>query len=602
VTEVQQGPEAMNPAASQSTSAEWFRIARRFAPYRWRLCWAAVLVVTSVTLSMIAPLLLQRVINDALPSHDTRLLIALCSAMIVSGVLSSGIYVALNYVTNSIGQHVVDQLRIEVYSRVQRLPLEFFSAEPNSEIQARMTSDIGGISDILTYAAQGALAGIVSLLAAGLVMFILSWPLALTSLFLACALNLLNNRFSARRRTLATERQDRIGEMLGLVGEQLSMSGIILGRTLLRANRQRSSFVNVSGQIADLTRRQRLIGGTARAVIGVTLACLPPTVYILSGTLVPGLSLGTVVVLATMQTRLSGPIQELLSLSGSMQGSMAMFQRIFAYLDMRPAVPEDTGLIVESKSRDRTPIHARDISYSYPAATRVALTDINIDISPGSTTLIVGETGSGKSTLALILAGLLAPACGTIEVDGTPRSTFELWPYVTLVPQETAIFNTTIRDNLLFARPDATEPELLDAIMAAQLGKLISRLPDGIETMVGDNGHQLSGGERQRLAIARALLSRSPILIADEATSALDAATAAAVHQSLRAHYHHGALVLIAHRVPDLEDSDTIVVLQDGRIVERRSGAEMMRNNTTASLISGPRRDRHQTLESSNGN
>jgi ATP-binding cassette subfamily B protein len=558
---------AQREGGGQSTWAAWRRIAGRFAPYRWLLLASAVLILVAVALTMLVPLLLLHVINE-LAHHETRLLALLCSGMIVAGILASVLMVAMTALTNSVGQRVVHGLRLDVYDRLQGMPLAFFAAEPNSEIQARMASDIGGISDVVTFTSQGMLSAAASLLAACLVMLILSWPLALVSLALAAALNVLNQRFNTRRRDLATQRQDRVSALLALVGEHLTLSGVILGRTMQRSADQRSRFEDVSQQIGDLTYQQRLAGSTARALIGMALACLPPTIYLLAGTMIPGLSIGTVVVLAAMQTRLSGPIQQLLSLSGTAQSSMAMFERVFAYLDMEPVLPPATSARPRLEPARPVSMRVSGVSHRYESSGRMTLADVSLDFPAGSTTLIAGPTGSSKTTLALILAGLLAPSAGNVEVDGRPVSGRELWPHVTLLAQETAIFNATVRENLLFARPDATEAQLREVIAAAQLSHLIAALPQALDTTVGDNGHQLSGGERQRLALAQAMLAPGSVLITDEATSALDSETADAVYQALREFCRGQTLVMIAHRIPALYPSDQVVVLAGGRVTE----------------------------------
>jgi ATP-binding cassette, subfamily B, bacterial len=561
------------PARQMAGRGSWTairKVAKRFQPHRWRLVASTLLVIVSVALNMLWPLLLRQVINDALPRHRTGLLAALCLAMIIAGAMSALLMLAQGAVANSLGQSVVHGLRADVYDRVQNMPLEVLSGEANSDIQAVLASDIGGISDIITFTAQGTLGAVVSLLAASLVMLVLSWPLALASLALAVALNMANARFSRKRNRLARARQEKVADMLRAVGEDLTMPGVLLGRTLGRSAAQRQKFLAVSAEIAALTQRQRLAGGSARALTGLTFACMPPVIYWLSGTWVPGLSLGTAVVLSTMQLRLSGPIQQLISLNGEFQASLAMFERIFAYLDLDfPPVrlrvyPADAGALKIAQSPGV--LRARGLSFRYPAAGREAISDIHLSLHPGTTTVIAGTSGSGKSTLALIMSGLMTPTSGVIDLDGVPVPHSVLQETVTLLAQEGATFNTTLRDNLLFAKPDASETELLEAVTDASLGELVGRLPDGLDTIVGERGYQLSGGERQRISIARALLVPSPVLVADEATSALDIRTAESVHRALRE--RAGTLLIIAHRLPRLADDDQVVLLERGRIAE----------------------------------
>jgi ATP-binding cassette subfamily B protein len=568
-----------NPSPSRDGPKIWPRVAARFRGYRWMLYGTAGLVIVSVGLNMASPLLLREVIDNALPRHNTRMLIAFCGAMIVSGALASGVAVTLNAMSNWVGQQVIHGLRQDLYNRIQCMPLDFFATESPAEIQARMASDIGGISDIITFTGTSTLTAVVSLLAATLVMLVLSWPLALFCLVLAVGLSMFNRRFTLRRRDLAERRQEQMGVLLKLVDDHLTLSGIILGRTFLRYSMQRSRFRATSRQIADLTYRQRVAGSTARGVIVLTMSSLPPLIYLLAGTAVRGLSLGTAVVMVTLQLRLTGPIQQLLALNGRLQSSQAMFRRIFDYLDLAPAVTLEDG--VPGQSASPAVLRACGIGHRYPHSQRAALTAMDIELRPGSTTLITGHTGSGKSTLALILAGLVEPTSGTVQTAGdTDRwhavSCHELWQQVTLVPQETAMFNASIRENLLFARPDATDAQLMQAANAMQIGGFIASLPDRLNTMVGEHGYQLSGGERQRLALTRATLAHSRFLITDEATSALDGPTANAVHEELRDLCQDRALVIIAHRIPPMAWDDQVIVIHQGRIAYRGKHGELI--------------------------
>lgn len=578
-TEASTEPDvSMKPAASTKPDAHvpvTRRILGLLSPYRWRLAGAATLIILTVGLNVTGPLMLRTIINQALPGRDTRLLVLLCSGMVVVGVVTNLASIAQNAVLHKVIQSVVHRLRIDLFGRMQAMPLEFFSEESNSSIQSRLASDIGGIGDSSGLLLAGTLQAVVNLIATGTVMVLLSWPLAVVSVVLAAALSLVNLRFNDKRRQLWEDRQGSVGEMLRLVGEDLALPGVILGRTFGAHRRQRQRFDAVSATISNLSYRQRMAGSSANALIGTTMAALPPLIYLLAGSAFPGLSLGTVVVLATMQTRLSTPIQYLLGINGSVQGVKVSLGRVFDFLDLEPAIelPDEPDAPIADRSAH---LAAKGLDFTYRTAEgRGSLSGVTVDFEAGSTTLVVGTTGAGKSTLALALAGLVEPAGGVIELDGRPVGPDGLWPAVTLVSQDAAVFNDTIRANLLLASPDATDAELDRALALVELADKVAGLTDGLDTTVGERGYQLSGGERQRLALARALLGRSPVLVVDEATSALDGVTAAKLHSTLREHCRGRTLITIAHRIPAMRPGDRVIAMADGRIAEQGRHSEL---------------------------
>ncbi|SCE72307.1 ABC transporter ATP-binding protein [Micromonospora chokoriensis] len=539
------------------------RVAMRYRPYRWHTVGSGLLVLITVGMSTAAPLLLQRIIDDALPRHDTTLLAVLCGLMMALGLVGSLLGVAETALTNWTGQRVAARLRVDVYDRARAQPLRFYSEQGQAQIQARLVSDIDGIDRFLTSTVHQALSALTALVAVGIAMIILSWPLALVSLALTALLSLFNNRFARRRRLLFRQRQRLLTTVLRYVSEDLSLSGVLLGRTLRRTRTQRDRFVEVAEDIRDVTFRQRIAGMSAYTVIGVSFACVPPLIFWAYGTFTPTVSVGAVVVLVMLQTRLSQPIQSLLRLSGGVQASVVMFERVLEYLDMD--APERDVAPVRRTPAGPAEVRLRGVSCRYPGSPAPALAGVDLDFPAGSVTVVTGHTGSGKSTLGLVLAGLLSPDTGTVRVDGgsaLPRAA------ATLIPQHTALLHGTIRDNLLFARDGVSQAELDRVLDTVRLGSLITASRHGWDTSIGENGLQLSGGERQRLGIARALLADCRLLVVDEATSALDQHTADRVTEALREHCRDKTLVLIAHRLPRLEPQDRVIVLDRGRVAE----------------------------------
>lgn len=562
----------MKPRHRQATTwAIIRRMASYFRPYRLQVGCSLTLVLLECGLGMAGPLLLQRLIDQALPQRDAEQLLLLSGAMIGVGVLSSGLGVVEITLTNWIGQRVVSDLRLEVYDHAHRQPLEFYSDQGETQIQARLVSDIEGVDRLLTGTAQSALAAATSLIIAVGVMLALSWPLAIFSLVLAFGLSLLNNRFSRQRRVLGKRRQEQLTTLMEHVAQDLSLAGVILGRTLGRTGRQRLHFTEISAQVCATTLRQRFVGTVALAIISTAYAAIPPVIYLLAGSVLPGLSIGTVVVLVILQMRLAAPLQSLLSLSGALQASVAMFERVLDYLDLGT---HDVGTATPGALTHG--VRLRNLSHRYAGAPRLVLGGVSLDLTPGSCTLIAGGSGSGKSTLGLILSGLTQQCGGSVTTPGgrvlTPA---ELRAAVTLVPQHTLLLKGSVRDNLCFVRDDVTEQEMEEALALVQLDALIARLPYGLDTSVGRDGYQLSGGERQRLALARALLAPGELLVLDEATSALDNLTAEYLHRALRARCADRILLLIAHRIPLLEPEDRVLVMEGGRVVERGTHAEL---------------------------
>ncbi|MGW4959869.1 ABC transporter ATP-binding protein [Nonomuraea sp. NPDC004186] len=532
-----------------------------------------LIVVISVPFGVVNPLLTRMVIDRGLLQGDITLLTLLCGLMIVLGIVNSALAVGNVALTNSIGQQVTATLRAAVYGRAQAQELDFYTEENTSEVQMRLVSDIDGVDRFVTNTVQQALAASTALAATGIAMLVLSWPLALLSFAMAYLLALLNHRFAKKRKDLARERQLHLTSVLRFTAEDLSLGGVILGRTLHRTGWQLERFIDVCRQLREVTVRQRVVGAVAYVIIGASFACVPPLVFWLSGTAVTGLSIGTVIVIVMLQMQLSSPIQSLLQLSSGLHVALAKFERVIEYLDL-PA-PWAAGGGPAPTSSAGVSVTLRGVGHHYGAGERSILNGIDLELPSGSVTIVRGRTGSGKTTLGLIVAGLLRPAEGVVHVEGADGA--KLRDVATIVPQHTTLFDASIRENLMYARDDVTEEDIVRAIAAVRLDDLVAKLPHGIDTPIGQEGHQLSGGERQRLAVARALLARWQVLVVDEVTSALDGVTSDEVYDALRTYCRGRTLMIIAHRLPRMRDADRVVEMAHGRILEshgrRTSGA-----------------------------
>lgn len=545
----------------------WPVVKRMFGWFRPYWVWATgngALTLLMVPLGIMPVLLIRELLDTALPEQDLRLLTLLCGLMLGAGLLNSALRILTVFLSNAIGQRVSEDLRTTVYERAGSQPLDHYTSESVSEAQSRLVSDINGIDKFVTGTLYQVLTSVTTLLVVALAMFVVSWPLAVLSLSMAGALAWLNQRFARKRRALARQRQRRMASVLKHTQESLTLDGVVLGRTLRRTGGQRLRFAELCASIRDLTIRQRTIGASANFFIGVSFASLPPLVFWVVGNpnLGTSMTVGSVVVVVMLQTYLTGPIESLLRLNGSFQAAMAQFERIIHYLDL----PGSEGTSPQTRENGPEPSHGahvcmEEVEYRYAGAGGTALSGVRLDLPSGSTTVVMGPTGSGKSSLALLLSGLVTPSTGDVHCD-----VGELRDVATLVSQQTFLLDASLRDNLAFTRDDVEEARMWEVLDVACLGSLVRALPKGLDTPVGQNGHQLSGGERQRLALARALLEPSPLLILDEATSALDAGTARTVHTSLRRYCAGRTLVIVTHHRPDLHPGDRLAYVMEGRV------------------------------------
>jgi ATP-binding cassette, subfamily B, bacterial len=557
------------------------RIARLFKPYRARLTTVLALIGLSAGLSMISPFLLREVLDRAIPERDTGLLTGLVAGMVAISIATGALGVAQTWLSNLVGQRVMHDLRAAVYRHLQRLSLAFFTRTRTGEVQSRIANDIGGVQNVVTSTATSIVSSVTTVLATIAAMFALDWRLAAFSLALLPFFVWLTRRVGRERKRITSERQGRLADMSSLVEESLSVSGILLGKTMGRAPELAERFTRESADLADLEVRSRMAGRWRMASVQMAFSIMPALVYWFAGyTIAQGnaaISIGTVVAFTTLQTRLFFPLQSLLSVGIDIQTSLALFHRIFEYLDLEVDIAEREDPV----ELDATVSELRfeSVSFGYDPDGQPTLDAIDLVVPAGTTTAIVGETGSGKTTLGYLVARLYDTTAGRIAIDGVDvrdLSFASLARSVGLVSQETYLFHATVRENLRFAKPDATDEELEDAARAAQIHDLIASLPEGYDTVVGERGYRFSGGEKQRIAIARTVLRNPPVLVLDEATSALDNETERAVQEALDRLAEGRTTLAIAHRLSTIRHADEIVVLDGGRIVERGTHAELL--------------------------
>ena len=566
------------PADPAVRKANFRRIVSLFRPYRARLSAVSALIVLSAGLGVVSPFLLREVLDVAIPDENVGLLTALVAGMVAIPIVTGALGVWQTLLSNQVGQAVMHDLRTQVYRHLQRLSLAFFTRTRTGEVQSRIANDIGGIETVVTSTATSVLSNVTTVLATVVAMLLLDWRLAAFALALLPLFVWLTKRVGEQRKKVTAERQASLADVSSIVQESLSVSGILLGKTMGRTDDLAQRFERESGRLAELEVRSRMTGRWMMASIQTTFAIMPALVYWFAGfTIAQGsetITIGTLVAFTTLQARLFFPIGSLLGVQLEVQSSLALFDRIFEYLDHRVEIVEGERVLDEPVGE----VRLENVWFRYDDAAWT-LQDVSFSVPPGTKTALVGETGSGKTTCAYLVARLYDATQGTVTIDGVDVRdlTFaSLAGAVGVVSQETYLFHASVRENLRFAKPDATDEEVEEAARAGQIHDLIASLPDGYETVVGERGYRFSGGEKQRIAIARTILRNPPILVLDEATSALDTQTERAVQAALERLAEGRTVIAIAHRLSTVRDADQIVVLDHGRIVERGTHDELL--------------------------
>jgi ATP-binding cassette, subfamily B, bacterial len=584
------GPRLKDIAASPVSLR---RVAALFRPYRVRLGGLLTLIFIAAGLGVISPFLLRRIIDSALPNKDTHELVLLVAGMIALSIITGALGVAQTWISNIVGQQVMHDLRAAVYAHLQRMSLAFFTRTRTGEVQSRIANDIGGIDNVVTSTATSIVQNVTTVVAVVVAMVLLSWELAAFTLVLLPFFVWLTRRVGEERKRITSVRQGRLADISTLVEESLSVSGILLGKTMGRSPELVERFKGESRGLADLEVRARMAGRWRMASVQISFAVMPALVYLFAGLDAAhgghAVSIGTVVAFTTLQTRVLFPIQSLLSVGIEVQTSLALFGRIFEYLDLPVDIAEaPDARVLEGVRGD---VALRDICFRYGEDVPWTLQGIDAEVPAGTRTAIVGETGSGKTTMAYLVARLYEPERGSVEIDGVDIrevTLASLAATVGLVSQETYLFHASIRENLRFACAGASDAEIEEAARAAQIHGLIASLPEGYDTMVGERGYRFSGGEKQRIAIARTVLRNPPVLILDEATSALDTETERAVQVALDELAKGRTTIAIAHRLSTIRDADQILVLDQGHLVERGTHEELVElGGRYAALLAG---------------
>ena len=581
------------------------RTIRLFRPYRFQVVSVAVLILVTASIGVINPLLIRTVFDSGLfPSSggpDLQLLWILAAVMTSIAIANGIMGVIQTYMTNHVGQSVMRDLRDSVYAHLQGMSLGFFTSTRTGEIQSRISNDVGGIQAVVTSTLTDTLSNTVIFLSTLVAMLILSWQLTIVAVATVPFFFALTKYVGKKRRAVTSEAQRSMAEVTAITQETLSVSGIMLAKLFGRQTQEMANFHRHNQELSDLAVRQQMIGHSFFAVVMTFLSISPAFIYLLAGYMMsgsgsPAVTAGTIIAFTTLQSRLYFPVGRLLQVSVELQSSFALFERIYGYLDLKQDIvdsPDASPLDLERVSGGITFDSVRvnyARSYGEPSdenseqeleeESRLwALDGVSLNIPPGQLAAFVGPSGAGKTTLAYLVPRLYDVTEGSVSIDGTDVREIrqvDLAAVIGFVTQDSYLFHDTMEKNLLYARPEASRDEMIEAAKAAFIHDRIMEMPEGYDTFVGERGFRLSGGERQRLSIARVILHQPRVLILDEATSALDTASERYVQSALQPLMRDRTTMVIAHRLSTIIAADVIYVVDRGRIVEHGPHDELL--------------------------
>jgi ATP-binding cassette subfamily B protein len=586
------------------------RVVATFRPYRRQVGWVAAAIVATSGLGVVNPLLIKKIFDQALfgnppgdcagtPCPQLPTLYGYVALMVLIPIVTGAIGVGQTYLANLVGLRVMQDLRNALYRHLQAMPLRFFTTTRTGEIQSRLANDVGGVQSVVTDTASSILSNVVVIASTLIAMGLLSWQLTVLSLSMLPFFLWLTARVGRARREVAASTQKTLADLTAVTEETLSVSGILLSKAFGRQAYEIERFRGENERLTGLQIRQTMIGRSFFAIVGTFFSITPALVYLVAGWVIDGnpatsITAGTIVAFTTLQSRLFFPIGSMLQVSTEVQSSFALFDRIFEYLDMPHEIRDAPDALRLSPADVRGGVRFRDVRFRYEGgavdtpvspgdeprdAREWTLDGVDLEVPPGQLAALVGPSGAGKTTMTYLIPRFYDVQEGSVEIDGVDVRRIaldSLGEAIGMVTQETYLFHDTVRRNLLYGKPDATEDELEAAARAANIHDRIVELPEGFDTVVGERGYKLSGGEKQRLAIARVILKDPRILILDEATSSLDTTSERLVQAALVPLMRGRTTIAIAHRLSTILSADVIFVLDRGRVVERGTHADLL--------------------------
>lgn len=568
------------------------RVVGLFRPYIGRIIITGILVVVGAAIAVIPPLIVQRIFDDALFPVDgggpeIGLLIRLVLVMVGLFLVSAALGVGQTWLTSTVGNSVTGDLRVRLFEHLQAMELGFFTRTKTGVIQSRLQNDVGGVSGVLTNTVTSILGNVVTVIASLVAMILIDWRLTLIAVVLMPFLIIVQRKVGQVRARIAGETQESLSELTSITQETLSVSGMLLSKSFNRQRAESQRYQKENRNQVKLQVRRAMSGQGFFAVVQVLMASVPAVIYLVSGYLIAGgegaITAGTVVAFTTVQARLLQPLMGLMRVSLDLQTSQALFARIFEYLDLVPEIEDSPEAItVDEAPGPRGGVEFRDVVFRYPDAapdSRPTLQGVSFVAEPGQHVAFVGPSGAGKTTVLYLAPRLYEAHGGAVLFAGADVRTLtqeSIIDDVGIVSQETYLFHATIRENLMYAKPGASEDELIAACTAANIHHIIAGFEHGYDTVVGERGYRLSGGEKQRIAIARVLLKDPPVLLLDEATSALDTVSERVVQEALDEAARGRTTISIAHRLSTVMGADVIHVLEAGEIVESGTHSELL--------------------------